>query len=320
MRVMFWGTPQFAAPALRALIGEGFEVRAVVTQPDRPVGRARILTQPAVKQIAVEESLPVFQPVSPREEDFLGLLEVVAPDLSVVVAYGHILPRAIIDLPRLGTLNIHASLLPALRGAAPIQAAIREGLTETGVTIMRMVPALDAGPIILQSRTPIADDETYGELQGRLSELGALALIEALTLLELGGSTERAQDDSLATYARKVDRDTTRIDWSLDASEVANTIRAYDPRPGAWSTLRGSDVKLFGARRMFDARGRAGEVLAADEAGLVVACGSGGVRVCDVQPAGKRRMQAIEWHRGRGIAIGDQLGTDPGGGDHPGSP
>ncbi len=307
MRVMFWGTPQFAAPALRALVGEGFDVCAVVTRPDKPVGRERTLTQPPVKQIAIEESLPVFQPESPREEDFYELLEVVAPDLSVVVAYGHILPRAIIDLPRLGTLNIHASLLPALRGAAPIQGAIREGLPETGVTIMRMVPALDAGPIVLQSRTPVADDETYGELQGRLSELGALVLIEALTMIDLGHTTERPQDDSLATYARKVDRDTTRIDWSLDAREVANAIRAYDPRPGAWTIQGGTDVKLFGARKIFDVKGPPGEVLSADAAGLVVACGTGAVRVREVQPAGRRRMQAVEWHRGRGVALGDSL-------------
>jgi methionyl-tRNA formyltransferase len=308
MRVMFWGTPEFAAPALRALVGEGFEVCAVVTRPDRPVGRDRVLTQPAIKQIALEESLPVFQPESPREEDFQDLVEAVAPDLSVVVAYGHILPRTIIDAPRQGTLNIHASLLPALRGASPIQGAIRQGLVETGVTIMRMVPALDAGPIILQSRTPVADDETYGELKGRLSELGALALIEALTLIEFGHTTEHPQDDSLATYAAKVDRATTRIDWSLGEHEVANAIRAYDPTPGAWTTHRGADLKLFGARRVFDVFGAPGEVLEADDAGLVVACGSGAVRICDVQPAGKRRMQAIAWHRGRGIAIGETLG------------
>jgi methionyl-tRNA formyltransferase len=308
MRVLFWGTPEFAAPALRALVGEGFDVCAVVTRPDMPAGRDRALSAPQIKQIALEESLPVFQPTSPREPDFRGLLEAVAPDLSVVVAYGHILPQSIIDLPRLGTLNIHASLLPALRGAAPIQAAIREGLTETGVTIMRMVKALDAGPIVLQSRTPIADDETYGELRGRLSELGALALIEALTLIEIGRATERPQDDALATYARKVDRETTRIDWTLDAREVANAIRAYDPRPGAWATHAGVDVKLFGARHMFGVAGRPGEVLQADAEGLVITCGSGAIRVCDVQPSGKRRMQAAEWHRGRGIAIGDALG------------
>ena len=312
MRVMFWGTPEFAAPALRALVGEGFDVCAVVTRPDKPVGRNRVMTEPPVKTIALRETLPVFQPSSPKEEDFFELLEVVAPDLSVVVAYGHILPRAIIDLPRLGTLNIHASLLPALRGAAPIQAAIRDGLTETGVTIMRMEPALDSGPIVLQSRTPIADDETYGELQGRLSELGALALIEALTLIGLGETRERPQDHSLATYARKVDRDTTRINWMLSASDVANSIRAYDPRPGAWTVFRGADLKLFGARRLFDLDGTPGEVLDAGPAGLTIACGSGAVRVCDVQPSGKRRMEAAEWYRGRGIGIGDRLGDDPG--------
>ncbi|MDQ6737837.1 MAG: methionyl-tRNA formyltransferase [Gemmatimonadota bacterium] len=310
MRVMFWGTPEFAAPALRALVGEGFDVCAVVTRPDKPVGRDRVMTEPPVKTIALRESLPVFQPSSPKEEDFFELIEVVAPDVSVVVAYGHILPRAIIDLPRLGTLNIHASLLPALRGAAPIQAAIRDGLTETGVTIMRMEPALDSGPIVLQSRTPIADDETYGELQGRLSELGALALIEALTLIGLSQAGERPQDHSLATYARKVDRDTTRINWSRSASEVANAISAYDPRPGAWTIFRGADLKLFGARRLFEISGAPGEVLDAGPDGLTVACGSGAVRICDVQPSGKRRMEAIDWHRGRGIAIGDRLGTD----------
>lgn len=307
MRVMFWGTPEFAAPALRALAGEGFEVCGVVTRPDRPVGRERTMTAPAVKQIAIAEGLPLFQPASPREEDFHELIEAIAPDISVVVAYGHILPRGIIELPRLGTLNIHASLLPALRGAAPIQAAIRDGLTETGVTIMRMIQALDAGPVLLQSRTPVADDETYGELQGRLSELGALALIEALTLLEHGQLEARPQDDSLATYARKVDRETTRIDWSLDAREVANAIRAYDPRPGAWAVHRGADVKLFGSRHLLGVAGQAGEVLSADTDGLTVACGAGAVRLCDVQPSGKSRMQAAAWHRGRGIAVGDLL-------------
>ncbi|MEO7218174.1 MAG: methionyl-tRNA formyltransferase [Gemmatimonadaceae bacterium] len=307
MRVLFWGTPEFAAPALRALVGEGFTVCAVVTRPDKPVGRNRTLTAPPVKLIATEESLPLFQPVSPREPDFKELLEAVAPDISVVVAYGHILPQSIIDLPRLGTLNIHASLLPALRGAAPIQGAIREGLTETGVTIMRMVRQLDAGPIIVQAHTPIANDETYGELRGRLSEMGALSLIEALALIELGRAPEHPQEDALATYAGKVDRETTRIDWALDSREVANAIRAYDPQPGSWSTHRGADLKLFGARHIFEAKGSPGEVLEADSDGLVIACGSGAVRVCDVQPFGKRRMQAIEWHRGRGIVIGETL-------------
>ena len=179
MRVLFWGTPEFAAPPLRALLGEGFDVVGVVTQPDKPVGRSRSTMQPSpIKQIAVAERIPVLQPQRPRGLN-VAELRALAPDISVVVAYGHILPREVIDLPALGTLNIHASLLPAFRGAAPIRAAIREGCVETGVTIMRMVPALDAGPIVLSTSTQIFDDETAGELAPRLSELGAGALIRS---------------------------------------------------------------------------------------------------------------------------------------------
>ena len=233
MRVLFWGTPEFAVPALRALIGEGFDVVGVVTQPDKPVGRSRsTLEAPPVKLVAVEESIPVFQPERPRGEEFIAQLRGLAPDISVVVAYGHILTTEVIELPRLGTINIHASLLPALRGAAPIQAAIRDGHTETGVTIMRMVKALDAGPALLTVRTPIPDDETYGELQLRLAEMGALALIETLALIGLGSATETPQDDAQATYASKVDRSMTRIDWTADARAVSRIIRAYDPATG----------------------------------------------------------------------------------------
>jgi len=234
------------------------------------------------------------------------MLQLLRPDISIVVAYGHILPKTVIDIPELGTLNIHASLLPALRGAAPIQAAIRSGLRETGVSIMRMVPALDAGPVILRSKTPIAEDETYGELRERLSELGALALVEALALIGLGKAQEEAQDDSLASYAPKVTRDTARIDWTLDAREVANTIRAYDPIPGAFTTLHGADVKLFGVTPVFGEVGQPGTVLALGDR-VTIGCGAGSVAISDVQPAGKRRMSAMEWHRGRGVVIGDQF-------------
>lgn len=307
MRILFWGTPDFAAPPLRALLGEGFEVVGVVTQPDKPVGRSRTLTAPPVKRIALEEDLPVLQPSSARDSDFAAAVRALQPDLSVVVAYGHILPRAVIDLPTLGTINIHASLLPALRGAAPIQAAIRDGLGETGISIMRMVPALDAGPVILQARTPVAGDETYGELQVRLSEIGALALIEALALMELDRAPEQPQDDSLATYAPKVTRDSTRIDWSLPGAAVCNAVRAYDPRPGAWTTLGGTDVKLFGARWMPEASGEPGELLSTDAPGLLVACGSGAALISEVQQAGKRRMPAASWHNGRDIKLGERL-------------
>jgi methionyl-tRNA formyltransferase len=307
VRVLFWGTPEFAEPPLRALIGEGFDVCGVITQPDKPVGRSRsTLEPPPVKRIALEEGLTVLQPERPRGDEFIAQLRELEPDLSVVVAYGHILPSAVIGLPKLGTINIHASLLPKLRGAAPIQAAIREGHPETGVTIMRMVRALDAGPSILQVRTPIPEDETFGELRLRLAEMGALALIEALALIDFGKATETPQDDAHATYAPKVDRTMTRIDWSNDATTVARIIRAYDPYPGARTTLRDNEVKLFGARRG-EATGAAGEVLSIDASGMTVACGEGSVQVTNVHPAGKRRLTPREWAAGRGVTIGERL-------------
>jgi methionyl-tRNA formyltransferase len=308
MRVLFWGTPDFATPALLALIGEGFDVVGVVTQPDRPVGRSRSrLDPPPVKRVAESESVPVLQPERPRGGEFTDAIAALHPDISVVVAYGHILSSDVIALPRLGTINIHASLLPALRGAAPIQAAIREGHAETGVTIMRMVKALDAGPSVLQVRTPVPDDETYGELQLRLAEMGALALIEALALLDLGRAVETPQEETRATYAPKIDRSMTIVDWSASAREVGRLIRAYDPRPGALTHASGSEVKLFGARTAEDAAGTPGDVLAVDHHGMTVACGTGAVRITSVHPAGKRRVTPLEWARGRGVQPGERL-------------
>jgi methionyl-tRNA formyltransferase len=311
VRVLFWGTPEFATPPLRALLGEGFEVVGVVTQPDKPVGRSRSkLTPPPIKLIAEEEGVPVLQPAKPRGPDFLDSIRALEPDISVVVAYGHILPTPAIDVPRRGTFNIHASLLPLLRGAAPIQAAIREGHEQTGVTVMRVVPALDAGPMIHQVATPIVDDETFGELSLRLSELGALALIEALSLLAVDSVAEVEQDESRATYAPKVDREATRVDWSRDAVTVSRIIRAYDPKPGAFTRLHDADVKLFGVRPAPAAGGEAGEVIDISNGALSVKCGGGGaVRITAVQPAGKKRMSPEQWARGRGIAVGDRFST-----------
>jgi methionyl-tRNA formyltransferase len=310
VRVLFWGTPDFSTPPLRALLGEGFDVVGVVTQPDKPVGRSRsTLNTPPVKRIAIEEGIPVLQPERPRGEEFLGNLRSLAPDVSVVVAYGHILPKPVLDLPTLGSLNIHASLLPELRGAAPIQAAILEGLRTTGVTVMRMVPALDAGPMLLQRATPILEDETYGELQLRLSELGAAAIVEALSLLDIGEIQEEEQDESRSSYAPKIDRQTSRIDWSASAHAVSRRIRAFDPKPGALTTRRGTDVKLFGARLAPGIRSaRPGTVTEVTEEGMIVDCGEGAIRVAAVQPAGGKRMEAVAWLRGRGVAVGDVLG------------
>lgn len=307
MRVVFWGTPEFAAPALRALIGEGFEVVAVVTQPDKPQGRSREIIPSPVKQIAIDEEIPVHQPKNARDVELLKTLQELKPDISVVVAYGHILPQKIIDVPRLGTLNIHASLLPALRGAAPIQAAIRDGLTETGVTVMRVIPALDAGPILMQAATPIFEDETYGELQMRLAELGALTLVETLTLMSMDKATEKIQDEALATYAHKVNRESARINWRDTALEISRQIRAFDPKPGAFTSTPKGDVKLFGPKVMDGIKAAPGEVLKVTGE-LVIACGIDAIRISDVQPQGKKRMTAHEWSRGRGVAAGDRWG------------
>lgn len=310
MRVLFWGTPEFATPPLRALLGEGCDVIGVVTQPDRAQGRHRnSTTPPPVKVVALEEDLQVFQPERPRGDAFISAIRELAPDLSVVVAYGHILPQDVVDLPPLGTLNIHASLLPRWRGAAPIQAAILAGDTETGVSIMRMVPALDAGPVILQARTPILDDETGGELTLRLSELGALAIVEALTLVSLGDSAGTSQADDEVTYAAKVNREQARIDWTRPAVDVSRVIRAFDPAPGAFSVHRGTEVKLYGARLAPDVAGDAGVVLGIDEMGMLVACGEGSVRIAYAHPSGRRRLASLDWAQGRGVAAGDVFGA-----------
>ena len=312
MRLVFWGTSSFAVPALRALLGEGFDVVGVVTQPDRAVGRSRSTLVPSpVKGVALAEELPLYQPESPKDESFLAQLRALEPELSVVISYGHIMSAPLIALPTHGTINVHASLLPALRGAAPIQGAVRAGLAETGVTIMRMVQALDAGPILLQARTPVARDETAGELEARLSELGALALVEALTLMSLGRLQETPQDDARATYAPKILREMARIDWNESADAVGRHVRAYDPKPGAFTTHRGGEIKLFGAV-VADPSSHSthapGTVISIDSRGMLVACGAGFVLISCAQQAGRTRVGPEEWMRGRGIEVGERLG------------
>jgi len=316
MRVLFWGTPDFAVPPLRALLGEGHDVVGVVTQTDKPRGRSRSQLDPSpVKVVALAENIPVLQPEKPRGEEFMAQLHDLAPDISVVVAYGRILPKAVIDLPPHGTLNIHGSVLPVLRGAAPLQAAILQGFDETGITIMQMVPALDAGPMLHVLRTPISAEETYGDLHDRLSELGALGIVQALTMLELKLLTPIAQDDALSTYAPKIEREMARLDFSAAASQVSRVTRAFDPRPGAFARLRDADVKCFGARLIGDGSDDAldeptrasppGTIRSATSEGLLVRCGVGAVLFAEVQPSGKPRMGADAWGRGRGVAAGD---------------
>ena len=313
MRILFWGTPDFALPGLRALLGEGHDVVAVVTQPDRPAGRGRKLQTSEVKQCALEEGIPVLQPERARGDDFMAELRQLEPELSVVIAYGQILKREVLDLPPLGSINVHASLLPELRGAAPINWAIVRGFTETGVTVMRMAERMDAGPILLQVKEPIADDERASDLWARLSEIGAAALIEALALLEAGVAEEIEQDEALATYAPRIERADARVDWQWDAITLDRFIRGMDEVPGAWTQLNGDGIKLFRPKPLADheetaAPGTVLRVHAEDAAdGALIACGAGAIWVREVQPPGKRRMTTADWVRGRGLQVGDVL-------------
>ncbi len=307
MRVVFFGTPEFAVPSLEALLGEGFDVVAAVTQPDKPQGRSRSTAVPAPVKVAAEaEGVPVLQPARPTEPQFLERIRALAPDVGVVVAYGHILKPELLAIPKRGMLNLHPSLLPELRGAAPIEWAIINGLEQTGVTIMRMDAGMDSGPILLQIPDDIDPDLTAGELSGHLSEVGAQALVEALALLgQDGGLEPRSQDDARATYAPKLTRETARIDWGQPAERIARLIRGLDPKPGAWTELEGREVKLFGAR-VVEGDGAAGEIRTTDD-GLRMMTGRGAVAVDEVQPAGKSRMTAADWIRGRGVRAGQRL-------------
>ncbi len=305
MRIVFFGTPEFAVPSLRALLEEGFDVAAVVSQPDRPQGRSRSqVIPPPVKLVALEEGLPVLQPERPVGP-FADELRAFDADLGVVVAYGHILKPEILAIPRLGMLNVHASLLPKLRGAAPIQWAILNGEETTGVSIMQMEAGLDSGPVLHQIETEVAADETAGELTERLAELGAEALVEALMLQEAGATKAEPQNHAEATFAPKVSRALARLDWSRDAATLARAVRAFDPEPGAWAMLGDQEIKLFGGRAV-NAGGEAGTVLAAGET-LQIAALVGAVEVAEVQPAGKKRMPVGAWTRGRGVEVGQRF-------------
>jgi methionyl-tRNA formyltransferase len=306
MRIVFFGTPAFAVPSLQALLHGRFTVAGVVTQPDKPQGRSRSeLIAPPVKIAALAAGIPFLQPVRPVGDVFTASLRRLEPDLGVVVAYGHILRPEVLDLPEQGMINVHASLLPRHRGAAPIQQAILAGDGQTGITIMQMEEGLDSGPVIHRVPTPIGADETAGSLATRLADMGAAALVEALSLLSGGLARPQPQDHSLATYAPKLDREIARLVWGRDASALVRQIRAFDPAPGAWAQHNGITLKLFGARQATGV-GEPGTVLEAGSE-LVIAAGSGAVAVSEVQPAGKTRLPVEAWVRGRGIIAGKRL-------------
>ncbi|MBA3346591.1 MAG: methionyl-tRNA formyltransferase [Gemmatimonadales bacterium] len=306
MRIVFFGTPEFAVTSLRALLAEPFTVAGVVTQPDKAQGRSRSKLHPSpVKLVAQAHGLPVLQPDRPSGDLFLASLHRLEAELGVVVAYGHILRREVLSLPPLGMINVHASLLPRFRGAAPIQHAILAGECETGISIMQMEEGLDTGPVLYQVPTPIMPGETGGALTLRLAELGAAALVKALSLLADGPAYPLPQDPAGATYAPKISRETARLDWRKEASFLSRQVRAFDPTPGAWTSLEGAPVKLFGATPL-EGSGEPGTVLEVGRR-LVIACGRGALELDEVQPAGKSRLPVGDWLRGRGLSTGQRL-------------
>ncbi|HET9621297.1 MAG TPA: methionyl-tRNA formyltransferase [Kofleriaceae bacterium] len=306
MRVVFMGSPEFAVPCLRAL-HERHDVALVVSQPDKPAGRGSQLTAPAVKTAALALGVPVIQPRSARTGELRDAMVATGAELAVVVAYGKILPTPVLEaLPR-GCINVHGSLLPRYRGAAPVQRAVIDGERETGVAIMQLDEGMDTGPVYLEKRVAIGDDETAGELMERLAPIGAAALLEAIDAIA-SGARPVAQDHARATHAAMLAKADGAIDFAQPAALVASRIRGVDPWPGAQAVLRGQALKLFRARARADAgHGAPGTVLAIAGDGVTVAAGDGAVVIRDVQAAGRKRMAAAQFAAGRGIAVGDVL-------------
>ena len=304
---MFLGTPEFAVPTLAAMLEAGIEVAGVVTQPDRPAGRGQQASAPPVKRLAVERGLPVWQPVKIREPQAVAQIQEAHPDVLVVVGYGQILPASIFDHPPLGTVNVHASLLPKYRGAAPIQWAIANGETRTGVTTMRIEAGLDTGDILLQREAAIGPEETAPQLGARLAREGAALLVETLRGLEAGTIRRRKQNDAEATYAPLLKKEDGRVDWTRSARAIADQVRGFDPWPGAYTTFRG---ELLHLRSVRVAEGPAGEPGGLEVAGrsLRVACGKGWLELIALQPEGRKRMTAQEFVNGRQPARGEKLG------------
>ena len=287
MRIVFAGTPEFAAEHLKALLASQHEIIAVYTQPDRPAGRGQKLMPSPVKQLAVDNGIPVLQPPTLRNAEAQAELAALAPDLMVVVAYGLILPQVVLDTPNHGCINSHASLLPRWRGAAPIQRAVQAGDAESGVTVMRMEAGLDTGPMLLKVSTPIGADDTGGSLHDRLAELGPPAVLQAIAGLDAGTLPGEVQDDALATYAHKLNKDEARIDWNRPAAELERLVRAFNPWPICHSSLAGEALKVLAAN-LAPGKGSPGEILSASKDGLVVACGEGALSLTRLQlPGGK---------------------------------
>lgn len=307
MRLAFAGTPEFARHSLAAILDAGHEVALVLTQPDRPSGRGMRTTESAVKRFAQERALAVFQPATLRDSESLARVAATRAQVLVVAAYGLLLPQAVLDCTPFGALNVHASLLPRWRGAAPIQRAILAGDRQSGITIMKMDAGLDSGPMLAQSAIPITEDDDAGTLHDRLADLGAEMIVSALSAVETGRASYTPQPAAGVTYARKIDKAESALDWSRSALELARAVRAFRPAPGATSTLEGTTVKIWEAREEKGA-GIPGETLAVGPQGILVACGVGALALTQLQRAGGKRLSAAEFLRGQAVVPGTRFG------------
>jgi methionyl-tRNA formyltransferase len=307
MRVAFAGTPEFAAASLRALLASRHQVVLVLTQPDRRAGRGMDLRPSAVKQLALEHRLPVLQPPRLKDPATHEPLRRASVEVLVVAAYGLILPQAVLGIPRWGAINVHASLLPRWRGAAPIHRAILAGDAQTGISIMQMEAGLDTGPVLLTETVPIAAADTTGSLHDALARLGGRLIVDTLDAIEAGHApVPRPQDADRATYAAKIEKQEARIDWSRDAAHIDRQVRAFDPSPGASTRINGAEIKIWRARPVPAANAPAGTVVRATAEGIAVACGAGSLVLDELQKAGGRRLSAREFLLGFPIAPGQR--------------
>ncbi len=307
-KIVFMGTPAFSAPILRMLVEEGYDVISVVTQPDRPVGRKKVLTPTPVKEEALRLGLPIYQPEKLKNPEELQYVLDLEPDLIITAAFGQILPSAVLEAPKLGAINVHASLLPAYRGGAPIHQAVIDGQSETGVTIMYMVDRLDAGDIISQTVVPIESTDDTGTMFDKLSMAGMELLKETLPSIIDGTNSREQQDEEKVTYARNISREQERIDWSKSADSISNQVRGLHPWPVAFTTYNEQNMKIWKAAATESTKsGKPGEVLELGDDALIVQTGEGVLAITELQPAGKKRMSAADYLKGPKIQVGDLL-------------
>lgn len=307
MKIVFMGTPDFSVSALQELHKAGHEIAAVVTQPDKPKGRGKAVQYTPVKEAAMKLGIPVYQPVKVRDEEFVNILSDINPDVMVVVAFGQILPKAVLDIPKYGCINIHASLLPKYRGAAPIQWVIIDGEKETGVTTMQMNEGLDTGDMIMTKVQPIDEKETGGSLHDKLSKAGGELIVETLKKIESGEATYTKQDDSRSNYAKMLDKKLGKIDFSKSAVEIERLIRGLNPWPSAYSSLNGKTIKIWSADVIDSTEGKPGEITEVTKEYFVISTGKGSLVVRELQLEGKKRMDSEVFLRGYRLERGDVL-------------